>query len=136
MKLTRGFHIAMNFSISLILISLSNDISTNPGPDCSISTSSPNVRGLANPRSRSSFNVLYQNVRSLKANHRNPTTNFVVNKLSYLHDTVYGNSVDVIALVETWLTVNVRDDEILPVGYKLFRRDRRTGKRVVVFYLP
>jgi hypothetical protein len=32
MKLTRGLHIAMNFSISLILISLSNDISTNPGP--------------------------------------------------------------------------------------------------------
>ena len=129
MKLTRGLHIAMNFSISLILISLSNDISTNPGPDCSISTSSPNVRGLTNPRSRSSFNVLYQNVRSLKANHRNPTTNCVVNKLSYLHVIVYGNSVDVIALVETWLTVNVRDDEILPVGYKLFRRDRRTGKR-------
>ena len=30
MKLTRGLHIAMNFSISLILISLSNDISLIP----------------------------------------------------------------------------------------------------------
>ncbi len=34
LKLIRGLHIAMNFSISLTLISISNDVSTrtNPGP--------------------------------------------------------------------------------------------------------
>ena len=32
-------------------------------------------------------------------------------------------------MTETWLSNHVRNDEILPVGYKLFRRDRQTGKR-------
>ena len=45
-KLIRGLHIAMNFSISMILISLSNDIESNPGPICNFSIPPPNVRGL------------------------------------------------------------------------------------------
>jgi hypothetical protein len=53
----------------------------------------------------------------------------VLNKLSCLQDVVYGNSIDVIALTETWLSNRVQNDEILPIGYKLFRRDRQTGKR-------
>ena len=32
-------------------------------------------------------------------------------------------------MTETWLSNHVRNDEILPVGYKLFRRDRQTGTR-------
>jgi hypothetical protein len=96
--------------ISFTLISLSGDVQTNPGPD-------------------GSLNFWYQNVRSLKANYRDSTTNCVLNKLSCLQDVVYGNSIDVIALTETWLSNHVRNDEILPVGYKLFRRDRQTGKR-------
>ena len=31
------------------------------------------------------------------------------------------------AVVESWLTKNIRDNEILPVGYKIIRRDRRGG---------
>ena len=45
-KLIRGFRIAMNFSISMVLIFLSDDISTNPGPNCSFSIPPRNVRGL------------------------------------------------------------------------------------------
>ena len=40
-KLIRGLHIAMNFSISMILISLSNDIESNPGPICNFSIPPP-----------------------------------------------------------------------------------------------
>jgi len=42
---------------------------------------------------------------------------------------IYGNDIDVIALTETWLSDQVRNNEILPVGYNIFCRDRRTGKR-------
>jgi hypothetical protein len=34
--------------------------------------------------------------------------------------------IDAIALTETWLSNHVQNDELLPVGYKLFRRDRQT----------
>ena len=96
--------------LSFTLISLSGDVQTNPGAD-------------------GSLNFWYQNVRSLNANYRDSPTNCVLNKLSCLQDVVYGNSIDVIALTETWLSNRVRNDDILPVGYKLFRRDRQTGKR-------
>ena len=67
---------------------LSGDVQTNPGPV-------------------GSLNFWYQNVRGLKANYRDSTTNCVLNKLSCLQDVVYGNSIDVIALTETWLSNHV-----------------------------
>ena len=46
LKLLRGLNIAMNFSISMVLISLSNDVATNLGPICSFALPPPNVQGL------------------------------------------------------------------------------------------
>jgi hypothetical protein len=34
------------------------------------------------------------------------------------------NQFDIIALTETWLDSSILNNELLPVGYKIFRRDR------------
>ena len=114
MKLFRGLHVAMNFSISVILISLSNDIATNPGRanknDC-------------NPKG--SFTIFYQNVRSLKSTYWDNSSNSKESKLSCFHDVVMTNQFDVIALSETWLDSSVSNDELIPNGYMIIRRDRQ-----------
>ena len=45
--------------------------------------------------------------------------------------TIFGlaNNFDVITVVETWVSDNISDREILRVGYKIIRRDRITEKR-------
>ena len=47
-----------------------------------------------------------------------------------LIDIAYSNDVDVLAVVPTWHTKNISDQEILPVGYKIIRRDRQEDRRV------
>ena len=91
MKLFRGLHVAMNFSISIILISLSNDTATNPGPanknDC-------------NPKG--SFTMFYQNIRSLKSTYWDNLSNSIC-----FHDVVMTNQFDIIALSEMCLDSSV-----------------------------
>lgn len=43
---------------------------------------------------------------------------------------MYSENFDVVALTETWLTNSASDNEILDVGYSIYRTDRSTGKRV------
>jgi len=103
--------------ILLSLLLLHGDIKINPGPE-------------RNHRlSKNNLFCLLQNVRSLKANFYDTSANTTLNKLSCLQNIVYGNDIEVIALTETWLSDQVGNNEMLPVGYNIFRRDRRTGKR-------
>ena len=37
---------------------------------------------------------------------------------------MYSKSFDIIALTETWLTDSVFNNEILPINYKIFHKDR------------
>lgn len=101
--------------VLLALLLLHGDIQLNSGPNW-------------NHHPKDSLFCLLQNVRSLKANYYDTSTNSVLNKLSCLRNIVYGNDIDVIALTETWLSDQVGNHEILPVGYNIFRRDR-SGKR-------
>ena len=56
--------------------------------------------------------VFYTNARS------------IVNKLKDFQSLVYTKSFDIIGISETWLTDNIYDNEILPTGYTIFRKDR------------
>ena len=103
LKLIRGLHIAMNFSISLTLISLSNDVSTNPGP----------VRNFSIPK---------LNVRGLKISHLN--TRSILPKIDTLRLLVKDNPFDVFSSSETWLKPSILDSEVAIPGYSIVRMDR------------
>ena len=60
----------------------------------------------------SMISCCYLNIRSL------------VNKLSLFQSYVYSSDFDVICLTETWLSDSVFDQEILPINYNIYRKDR------------
>ena len=103
-KLMRGLHIAMNFSISMILISLSNDIATNPGPTCNFSIPPPNVRGL-------------------KISHLN--TRSILPKIDTLRLEMKDKPFDIFSASETWLKPDISDSEVALPGYSIIRMDRQ-----------
>ena len=52
----------------------------------------------------------------------------LVNKLSGFQAHIYSSSLDVIAITESWLTQYIYDNEILPIGYNIFRHDRTSAR--------
>ena len=60
------------------------------------------------------ISCIYLNIRSL------------VNKLSIFQSYVYSSDFDVICLTETWLSESVFDQEILPINYNIYRKDRHS----------
>ena len=50
----------------------------------------------------------------------------LVSKLSSLYPFVCGCAVDILCLSETWLSDYIFDNEILPAGYTIYRRDRQS----------
>ena len=95
-------------------ILLSSDIATNPGP---VINGQPNVHNFL------SFNA--QNLRSM--NKRKDGTS-ISNHQSF-QDLVYAENLDIVSVTETWLNDNVSDNEILPSGYNIIRKDRPSNKR-------
>ena len=51
-------------------------------------------------------------------------TRSLVNKLSLFQSFVYYSHPSVCAITETWLSKDILNNEILPSGYSIFRRDR------------
>ena len=47
-----------------------------------------------------------------------------MNNLKSFQDMVYAEELDMILLTETWLNENVSDNEILPSGFNILRKDR------------
>ena len=66
------------------------------------------------------FKFLLLNARSIK------TCNKHTNQLSMYCNTVYTEMPDVFGTVETWLTNNISDNEILLPNYITYRKDRTT----------
>ena len=51
----------------------------------------------------------------------------LTNKLSTFQSYVYSNRLNIYCITETWLTCNgIFNNEILPTGYTIFRKDRDT----------
>lgn len=93
------------------------NVERNPGP--ANSSNHETTRTVREQNISSHLTCFYQNVRSLKSNGKN----------SCFQDTVLANQFDIIALTETWLNSSISNYEILPLGYKIFRKDRETGRR-------
>ena len=51
-------------------------------------------------------------------------TRSVKNKLSFIQSLVYSKSFHLLCITETWLSSDIADNEILPQGYTIYRRDR------------
>ncbi|CAB4028489.1 Hypothetical predicted protein [Paramuricea clavata] len=110
-KLMRGLHIAMNFSISMILISLSNDIATNPGPTYNFSIPPPNVRGLKITRLN---------------------TGSILPKIDVLRLEMKDKPFDIFSASETWLKPDISDSEVALPGYSIIRMDRQNKVEIDV----
>ena len=67
---------------------------------------------IRNGCSDSRLKCLYMNARS------------IVNKKKELELTVRDEKLDIIAITESWLNVNITDEEMGIKGYTLFRKDR------------
>ena len=106
-KLLIGMRIFINFSLVAILIRLSGDVETNPGP-FNFEVKECRTRGLK---------VCHLNMRSL------------LPKIDSLCLFVSKNPFDVIALSETWLKPSTTDAEIDIPNYSITRNDRtdKTG---------
>jgi len=48
----------------------------------------------------------------------------IVNKLNNFQSYVYSLDLDIVALTETWLTDSIFNNEILPVDFAIYRKDR------------
>ncbi len=53
----------------------------------------------------------------------------VLSNLRSFQDFVYAENLDIVAVTETCLNCNVSDNEELPSGYKIVRKDRPSDKR-------
>ena len=147
----RGLQTVMNLSISIILISLSNDIETNPGPTCNSSIPSPNVRELKisplNTRSiLPKIDTLRLEMKDKLATNPGPLQNstgyniqcLYLNARSLINKTnelqTLAIDIDLLAITETWLKPDNLNSEILSSNN--FNIYRRVGliKPVEVFY--
>ena len=101
----------MNAAIAVILIRLSGDVETNPGPRFDIKEC--RTRGLK---------VCHLNARSLLP--KIDTLRLLINK----------NPLDVIAISETWLKPTVTNAEINITNYSITRHDRtdKTGRGTAI----
>ena len=86
-----------SYFVCLLLVLLSGDIESNPGP--------------GRP-TQCSLNGLLVNARSIK------------NKVQQLHAILNLNSIDFVAITETWLNDSVETAEIFDSSYQVYRKDR------------
>ena len=110
-----------------------NNLSIHPPPLSSNMITSSSSHPFDNPprnQSLQSTNV-QSNSNTFKANYR--TNSFtccyfnsrsLVNKLDKFQSFVYSSEYNIICVTETWLADFIFDQEILPSGYTIFRKDR------------
>ena len=80
---------------------------------------------MLNPGPRQ-LKVFYNNCQGLINTRDLTSENLPLNmtKLHELHGFLFKNKPDILILNETWLKKSIRDNEILPNNYKIFRFDR------------
>ena len=98
------FEIKNNYQHLLLIILLSGDVATNPGP-----TNEKSLRCL-------SFNV-----QSIQSSFKLPDETLATNSQSF-NDFVYAENLDIILMTETWLNNSISNNKILPKGYHVIRR--------------
>ena len=95
-KVHLGLTLMLNSTYAMMMICLSNDVSLNPGPTVTRSTSLPTIRGSK---------IFHLNVRS------------ITHKMDSIRLLLKDNNLDVLTVSETWLSPKVTDPEMTFPGY-------------------
>jgi len=95
-------------------------VSSSAAPPLHRDDNSKDRKELHKVDSASQIKVLYMNGRSIKS------VNSRRNKLVLFQNLVESNQPSLVAVTETWLTPSIKDDELLPKRYLLYRKDRCT----------
>ena len=95
------FEIKNKYQHLLLIILLSGDVATNPGPT---------------------------NEKNLRSSFKLPDGTLATNLQSF-NDLVYAENLDIILMTETWLNDSISNNEILPKGYHVIRKYRPANKR-------
>ena len=90
-----------------------NNTSLNPNAPPFIPNSY--LYGQMSQESRKNINIGHLNINRL------------LHKTHHVRDILLKCSLSILAITETWLTDEISDGEVAMDGYRLFRRDRRTG---------
>ena len=96
------YYFDVNTFLLKLIILLSGDVETNPGPD--------------------SLSCLPNNAHSLK------TVTPIRNKFIQFQSLVNNHKPSIVAVTETWLTSEIGNSEILHSGYDIERRDREVSR--------
>ncbi|XP_028414165.1 uncharacterized protein LOC114537227 [Dendronephthya gigantea] len=112
----KGTRLLLHAFFATLLLQLSGDVHTNPGP---ITASKPYIEKKR---------CLLFNARSLCSINKHVDGTLVSN-LSSFQNMVYAENLDIVAVTETWLKDSIADKEILPHGYDILRKDRASFKR-------
>ena len=80
--------------------------------DIRLKTSDSNDRG-----SRNNVNLGHLNI------------NRILHKIHHIREIVSQKHLSILAITETWLTQDISDGAVAVEGYRLFRRDRKTGQQ-------
>ena len=75
-----------------------------------------------NNQSSLQINAQSENLKIICLNYQS-----IVNKKEAFWELLERHSPDIVVACETWLDQSVTDNEIIPSGYKLYRRDRDDG---------
>lgn len=136
-NLKLGIRLFLCVSFFFILICLSGDVETNPGPNIKSVESNPGPNYIMNttnclkthPKKLNILRTLYLNARSLKAVMESPdNTSKRISKLTIFQNLIYSEQYDIVCVCETWLNDYILDNEILP-GYTIHRKDRKNNMR-------
>ena len=92
------------------MVLLSGDIAVNPGPGSK------------------KFRCLSFNAQSTRSTTKLPDGT-LINNLKSFQDLVYADNLDFILVTETWLNHNFTNNELLPKGYHVIRKDRAADQR-------
>ena len=116
------FHVPNNMAHLTLIILLAGDIATNPGP-FSGANHTTNLQQKANDR-KFSAKCLVVNARSLLSIRKSEGKRSC--HLANFQELVYTENADIIWVTETWLRDDVENSEILPWGYTIYRKDRKS----------
>ena len=124
-----GLDLRTNCILSQIflLILLSGDVATNPGPYSFVKKKKKSI-------SNNKIKCSVLNARS-KSFHREEISNRTVCNLERFQNFVYNNeNSDIVCVNETWIAKDISNDEILHLGFTIYRKDRtnRRGGGVLI----
>lgn len=84
------------------------------------------LRTVAIVRSPRASKVSHESVPKKHVRFININARSIVNKINQLEALLLSHNPHIVVITETWLHSNIRDEDLVPPAYKIFRKDRST----------